>query len=157
MMRQTRTKQLYCSLLQWYDDATTTSHMKNWFDNEKNINTNWYDSKRTHWLQANHQWAGCCWEFYWFHKANTAFISKRTQTESANETIVIVTDKDWSAVNCPIKVEIVPLSRLLPRYLSIFTKHTLLSSAYEHEQRESAKKRELKSSLTRSVAQSIVQ
>ena len=32
------------------------------------------------------------------------------QRHSANEIIVIVTDKIWSAVNCPIKVEIVPFS-----------------------------------------------
>ena len=42
-----------------------------------------------------------------------------TNRETANETIVIVTDKDWSAVNCPIKVEIVPLSWLLSRDLLI--------------------------------------
>ena len=30
--------------------------------------------------------------------------------DSANETIVIVTDKNLSAVNCPIKVGMVPLS-----------------------------------------------
>ena len=34
------------------------------------------------------------------------------QIDSANETIVIVTDNCWSAVNCPIKVEIVPISWL---------------------------------------------
>ena len=32
------------------------------------------------------------------------------QRDSTNETIVIVTDKYWSAVNCPIKVDIVPFS-----------------------------------------------
>ena len=35
------------------------------------------------------------------------------QRDSANETIAIVTDKYWSAVNCPINVEIVPFSWLL--------------------------------------------
>ena len=35
------------------------------------------------------------------------------QRDNANETIVIVTDKLVSAVNCPINVEIVPLSWLL--------------------------------------------
>ena len=30
--------------------------------------------------------------------------------EQTNETIVIVTDKYWSAVNCPINVAIVPFS-----------------------------------------------
>ena len=34
------------------------------------------------------------------------------QIDSANERIVIVTDKYWSAVNCPIKVEIVPFNWL---------------------------------------------
>ena len=34
------------------------------------------------------------------------------QRDSANERIVFVTDKNSSAVNCPIKVEIVPLSWL---------------------------------------------
>ena len=34
------------------------------------------------------------------------------QRDSANETIVIVTDNCVSAVNCPIEVEIVPVSRL---------------------------------------------
>ena len=33
--------------------------------------------------------------------------------DSANETIVIVTHKYWSAVNCVMKVEIVPFSSLL--------------------------------------------
>ena len=35
------------------------------------------------------------------------------QRDSANETIVIVTDNCWSAVNCPIEDGIVPLSWLL--------------------------------------------
>ena len=39
------------------------------------------------------------------------------QRDSANETIVIVTDKYWSAVNCPIKDGIVPVSWLLLRAL----------------------------------------
>ena len=47
-------------------------------------------------------------------KTHTAVINTRTRTHRerarANETIVIVTDKAVSAVNCPIKVEIVPLS-----------------------------------------------
>ena len=42
---------------------------------------------------------------------------KHEQRDSANETIVIVTDKYCSAVNCPIKVVIVPLSWLSERYL----------------------------------------
>ena len=35
------------------------------------------------------------------------------QRDCANETIVIVTHKLWSLVNCPINDEIVPLSELL--------------------------------------------
>ena len=49
------------------------------------------------------------------------------QRDSANETIVIVTDKNWSAVNCPIKVEIVPVNWLLSRALLI--SQTMLLSA----------------------------
>ena len=44
---------------------------------------------------------------------------KHEQRDSANETIVIVTHKYWSAVNCPIKVEIVPISLLAARFLLI--------------------------------------
>ena len=36
-----------------------------------------------------------------------------------NERIVIVTDNCWSAVNCPIKIGIVPISSLVLRYLLI--------------------------------------
>ena len=42
-----------------------------------------------------------------------------TNSNRTNKTIVIVTDKLVSAVNCPIEVTIVPLSWLLPRYLLI--------------------------------------
>ena len=38
---------------------------------------------------------------------------EREQRDSANESIVIVTYKVWSAVNCPIKDGIVPVSWLL--------------------------------------------
>ena len=41
------------------------------------------------------------------------------QRDMTNETIVIVTDEYWSAVNCPIKDGIVPLSWLLPMFLLI--------------------------------------
>ena len=41
------------------------------------------------------------------------------QRDSANKTIVIVTDKLVSAINCPIEDGIVPLSWLLLRYLLI--------------------------------------
>ena len=41
------------------------------------------------------------------------------QRDSPNEEIAIVTDKNWSAVNCPIKDGIVPFSWLLLMYLSI--------------------------------------
>ena len=46
------------------------------------------------------------------------------QRDSANESIVIVTHKYCIAVNCPMEVEIVPLSWLLLRYLSIHKAHT---------------------------------
>ena len=74
---------------------------------------------------------------------------EHAQRDSANETIVTVTDKFWSAVNCPIKVGIEPISWLLLRYLSIShtRTHTPLSSAHKHEQRDSAN-REFESSLT---------
>ena len=53
-------------------------------------------------------------------KARTDVINTRIRTETAqNERIVIVTHKVWSAVNCPIKDEIVPFSWLLLRYLLI--------------------------------------
>ena len=41
------------------------------------------------------------------------------QKDSSNETRVIVTHNSLSAVNCPIKVEIVPFNWLLKRYLLI--------------------------------------
>ena len=44
---------------------------------------------------------------------------KHEQRDSENETIVIVTHKVCSAVSCPIKVVIVPVSWLLLRYLLI--------------------------------------
>ena len=44
---------------------------------------------------------------------------KHEHRDSANETIVIVTDKLDSDVNCPIEDGIVPFSWLLLRYLSI--------------------------------------
>ena len=46
------------------------------------------------------------------------------QRDSAKERIAIVTDKYWSAVNCPIKVVIVPLSWLLKSHLLISQAHT---------------------------------
>ena len=45
--------------------------------------------------------------------------NKHEQRDSANEKIVIVTHKSWSAVNCPIKVEIVPFSSLNWKFLLI--------------------------------------
>ena len=51
------------------------------------------------------------------------------QRDSANETIVIVTDNCMSAVNCPIEVGIVPFSWLLKSCLLI----SQLSSAHEYE------------------------
>ena len=51
---------------------------------------------------------------------HTLLLSSHTNTnKERNETIVIVTDKIWSAVNCPIKVEIVPFSWLPLRVLLI--------------------------------------
>ena len=44
---------------------------------------------------------------------------KHEQRDSANKTIVIVTDKYVSADNCPIKVGIVPINWLPKRYLLI--------------------------------------
>ena len=41
------------------------------------------------------------------------------QRDCANDRIVIVTHKVWSTVNCPIKVEIVPVSWLLLRTLLV--------------------------------------
>ena len=60
------------------------------------------------------------------------------QRDSANETIVIVTHKLVSAVNCPIKVVIVPLSWLEPRRLSISQSAHTVVIAHKHEQRDSA-------------------
>ena len=56
------------------------------------------------------------------------------QRDCANDRIVIVTNKVWSAVNCPIEVGIVPISWLLYRYLLISQAHTAVVS----EQRDSA-------------------
>ena len=58
-----------------------------------------------------------------------------TNRDNANETIVIVTDKIWSAVNCPIKVGIVPISWLLKSCLSI-SQSTMLSHKHEQSQRK---------------------
>ena len=62
---------------------------------------------------------------------HTPLLANNTNRETAQTRLGIVTDKYWSAVNCPIKVENAPLSWWSPRPLSIFTKHTLLSSAHE--------------------------
>ena len=48
-----------------------------------------------------------------FTKHTLLLSHEHEQRDSANETIVIVTDKYWSAVNCPIKDDIVPISELL--------------------------------------------
>ena len=53
-----------------------------------------------------------------FTKQSLLF-SAHEHEESANERIIIVTDNSVSAVNCPIKVEIVPVSWLEPRFLLI--------------------------------------
>ena len=64
------------------------------------------------------------------------------QRDNTNGAIVIVTDKFWSAVNCPIKDGIVPFSWLLLRYLSN-SQNT--HSCYQHTNtnRETAHKRGL--------------
>ena len=54
-----------------------------------------------------------------FTKHTLLSAHKHEQRDSANETIVIVTDNSLSAVNCPTVVGIVPISWLLLRYLSI--------------------------------------
>ena len=64
------------------------------------------------------------------------------QRDSAHETIVIVTDKYWSAVNCPIKVEIVPFSWLSARFLLIHKAHTAVISTRIRTERQ-RKKRQL--------------
>ena len=50
---------------------------------------------------------------------SSAHEHEHEQRDSANDKIVIVTHKVWSAVNCPIKVEIVPISWLERRPLLI--------------------------------------
>ena len=63
-------------------------------------------------------------------KARTDVINTRIRTETAqNERIVIVTHKVWSAVNCPTKVETVPVSSLLLRALLISQR---THSCYQH-------------------------
>ena len=56
------------------------------------------------------------------------------QRDSAKERIIIVTDKNWSAVNCPINVGIVPLSWLLWRYL-LFSQSTNCSCQHTNTNR----------------------
>ena len=75
------------------------------------------------------------------HTANTAVISKRTRTKrQRNETIVIVTDKLVSAVNCPIEDGIAPFSWLTPRFLSI-SQSTRCRHQHKNTNRESANDR----------------
>ena len=62
------------------------------------------------------------------------------QRDSANERIVFVTDKNWSAVNCAKKVEIVPFSWLTPRFLSI-SQSTRCRHQHKNTNRESANDR----------------
>ena len=64
------------------------------------------------------------------------------QRDSANETIIIVTDNCSSAVNCPIKVEIVPFSWLEPRFLSISqSTHCCYQHTHKKQQKDSANER----------------
>ena len=58
------------------------------------------------------------------------------QKDSANERIVIVTDNSLSAVNCPIKVEIVPLSWFPLRALLIYNAYTAVSRTRTERQRK---------------------
>ena len=77
------------------------------------------------------------------------------QRDSANERIVIVTDKLVSAVNCPIEDGIVPFNRLSERYLSI-SQSTHCYYRQTNTNRETAQTKKLSSSLTSTGAQSIV-
>ena len=61
---------------------------------------------------------------------------EQEQRHSANETIVIDTDKLASAVNCPIKVVIVPLNWLLSRRLMIHKAHTAVISTRTQTDRQ---------------------
>ena len=62
---------------------------------------------------------------------------KHEQRDSANDRIVIVTYKPESAVNCPIKVAIVPFSWLLLRFLSISQNaHTAVISTRTRTERQ---------------------
>ena len=63
------------------------------------------------------------------------------QIDSANETIGIDADKLVSAVNCPIKDEIVPFSWLEPRFLLISQAHTDVIST-RSSNRDTAQTRE---------------
>ena len=69
------------------------------------------------------------------------------QRDSANERIAIVTDKIWSAVNCPIKVEIVPISWLLWSCLFI-SQSTNYCHQHTNKNSEIVHTRQLQSSLT---------
>ena len=62
------------------------------------------------------------------------------QRDSANDRIVI-TDKYLSAVNCPIKVGIVPLSWLTWRYLSTSKAYTAVISTRPRTERDRANER----------------
>ena len=73
---------------------------------------------------------------------HTRLSSAYEQRDSANETILIVTHKIWSAVNCPIKDGIVPIRWLIERNLSIHKAHTALL-AHEREHRETVQTRQL--------------
>ena len=119
-------------------------------------NTNWYESKRAHWLQAHRHSAGCCWDICRFHKANTAFISKRTRTEWQNKRdncnhhwhISERRQLSYRGRNRAIQLVVVetPVD---------FTKHILSLTADKHEQRDRSNEKN-KSSLTSPWAQSIV-
>ena len=65
---------------------------------------------------------------------------QHTNRQRKNETIVIVTDKFWSAVNCPITVGIVPFNSLALRYLLI-SQSTHCYYQHTNTNRNSAKER----------------
>ena len=67
---------------------------------------------------------------------HTRLSSAYEQRDSANETILIVTHKIWSAVNCPIKEGIVPISWLIERNLSIHKTHTTVISTQTRTERQ---------------------
>ena len=67
---------------------------------------------------------------------------EHAKRDSTNEPIVIVTHNSLSAVNCPIKDEIVPVSGLLFRYL-LNSQRTHCCNQHTNTNRETAQTRVL--------------